>query len=149
MAENQMMTETLAYTQSGHLDEALLDPATKALNAGKLIGRWANTDPATRGIREITIAGDGDRFSVKVVGAGADGPIPWPSGAVQALANLEEEAGQRTVAFSVIFDLGFMKAETYLRVNKGVLVIVLFNTFHDGSGRSSYVTREFFFRLEN
>ena len=41
-----------------------------------------------------------------------------------------------------------MKAETYLRVNKGVLVIVLFNSFRDQSGRSDYVTREFFYRAE-
>jgi hypothetical protein len=46
------------------------------------------------------------------------------------------------------FDLGFMSAETYLRVNKGVLVIVLFVTFHDDSGRSNYLNREFFYRRD-
>jgi hypothetical protein len=64
------------------------------------------------------------------------------------LANLEEEAGQRAVALAADFDLGFMRAETYLRVNKGVLVIVLFVTFRDDSGRSNYLNREFFYRQD-
>jgi hypothetical protein len=65
-----------------------------------------------------------------------------------ALANLEEEAGQRAVSLAADFELGFMRAETYLRVNKGVLVIVLFVTFRDGSGRSNYLNREFFYRQD-
>ena len=61
---------------------------------------------------------------------------------------MEEEAGQRAVALAPVFDHGFMRAETYIRVNKGVLVIVLFNTFTDDSGRSSYINREFFYRQD-
>jgi hypothetical protein len=64
------------------------------------------------------------------------------------LANLEEEAGQRAVALAADYDLGFMSAATYLRANKGVLVIVLFVTFHDDSGRSNYLNREFFYRRD-
>ena len=38
-----------------------------------------------------------------------------------------------------------MEAQTYIRLNKGVLVVVLYLTFLDQSGRSNYVTREFFY----
>jgi hypothetical protein len=89
-----------------------------------------------------------DRFTVSAVGVGATGPIEWPRTQAKALANLEEEAGQRTAALTATFDFGFMRAETQIRVNKGVLVIVLFNTFRDDSGRSSYVNREFFYRRD-
>lgn len=140
------MTQSFEFKQSGHLDPALRDPSVTALNADKLTGRWANTNRETRGISEITVAADGEGFSVSVVGVGEDGPISWPVVKAKALANLEEEAGQRTMALAVDFDLGYMTAETYIRVNKGVLVIVLFNTFRDGSGRSGYVNREFFYR---
>jgi hypothetical protein len=140
------MTQSFEFKQSGHLDPALRDPAAATLNADKLIGRWANTNRETRGIAEITVAEDGEGYSVAVVGVGEDGPIRWPVVKAKALANLEEEAGQRTMALAADFDFGFMTAETYIRVNKGVLVIVLFNTFRDGSGRSSYVNREFFHR---
>jgi len=145
---SSIVTETFAFKQSGDLDPALSDPETKKLSAGKLIGRWANTNPDTRGIAAIVIERNDDHFAVRVQGTGADSLIDWPSSRTRALANLEEEAGQRAVALSADFELGFMRAETYLRVNKGVLVIVLFVTFADDSGRSNYLNREFFYRQD-
>src|SRR5262245_34618049 len=140
------MVETFQFKQSGDLDPALSDPAAANLSGDKLIGQWINTDPGTRGIASILIEREGDGFRVDIKGVGLNGLIDWPSTRARTLANLEEEAGQRAVALSADFDLGFMKAETYLRVNKGVLVIVLFVTFHDDSGRSNYLNREFFYR---
>lgn len=142
------MTETFEFKQSGDLDPALSDPATRKLSADKLIGRWVNTDPDTRGIASIVIERNGEDFSVSVSGKGTNGLIDWPRTRATALANLEEEAGQRAVALAADFDLRFMRAETYLRVNKGVLVIVLFVTFQDNSGRSNYLNREFFYRRD-
>ena len=140
------MTQTFGFKQSGHLDPALSDPATRMLNADKLTGRWVNTSPETQGLAEILIEQDGERFSVSALGVGEDGPIAWPRTNATALANLEEEAGQRAFALTASFDFGFMTAETYLRVNKGVLVIVVYHTFRDDSLRSNYVNREFFYR---
>lgn len=142
------MAQPFEFKQSGHLNPELTDPAARTLNADKLTGRWANTNRDTQGIAEITIEWDGARFGVSVVGVGADGPLVWPETEASVLANLEEEAGQRAVALAANFDFGFMTAETYLRVNKGVLVIVLFNTFRDQSGRSNYLNREFFHRRD-
>jgi len=142
------VTETIQFKQSGDLDPALLDPATRELSADRLIGRWVNTDKDTRGIASIVIERNDEQFTVRVWGVGAEGPIEWPTTRATALANLEEEAGQRAVALAADFDLRFMRAETYLRVNKGVLVIVLFVTFQDNSGRSNYLNREFFYRRD-
>ncbi|MEW6208400.1 MAG: hypothetical protein AB1631_08530 [Acidobacteriota bacterium] len=138
----------MEFKQSGHLDPALTDPATRTLNADKLIGRWLNTNPQTEGLIEILIERDGEHFFVSALAAGENRPIRWPRTGATALANLEEEAGQRALALAVDFDFGFMKAETYLRVNKGVLVIVAYHTFLDGSRRSNYVNREFFHRRD-
>ena len=140
------MTHTVQFKQSGDLVPSLLDPAIGTTGAATLIGEWLNTDSDTRGIVAIVIEQHEGSLSVGLRGAGVDGPIEWPKSRATPLANLEEEAGQRALALSAEFDLGFMKAETYLRINKGVLVIVLFVTFHDGSGRSNYVNREFFYR---
>ena len=137
---------SLEFRQNGHLDSALLDPATTA-RAEKLTGRWMNTNPETKGIVSCEIRRDGDEFTIDLAGAGQDGPIAWPMARTKALGNLEEEAGQRTIALAATFDFGFMKSEIYIRVNKGVLVIVLFNKFQDDSGRSNYLNREFFYRV--
>jgi hypothetical protein len=136
----------MEFKLSGQLDPALSDPATRTLQADKLIGRWLNTNPETQGVAEIIIERAGESFFVDVLGVGEDGLIAWPRTEATALANLEEEAGQRALALAVDFDFGFMRAETYLRVNKGVLVIVAYYIFLDDSRRSNYVNREFFYR---
>ena len=142
------VTQNLEFKQIRDLDQALIDADVSKMGADRLLGRWMNTDRQTRGLREITIEQTGAELSVTAAGAGANGPIEWLAQSVRPLANLEEEAGQRGIALAADFDFGFMRAETYLRVNKGVLVIVLFNSFRDQSGRSDYVTREFFYRAE-
>jgi hypothetical protein len=136
----------MEFKQSGHLDPALTDPATRTLRTDKLTGRWLNTNPDTQGIAECVIEQHDQFFNIAISGVGPDGPIAWPTCRTKALANLEEEAGQRAFALSATFDFPFMTAETYIRVNKGVLVIVLFASFRDGSKRSDYVNREFFYR---
>jgi hypothetical protein len=142
------MSQHIDFKQSGHLNAALYDPATKTLSIDSLTGRWVNTNRQTQGIAECSIAQEDDKFSVSGVAVGADDPIIWPATEARVFANLEEEAGQRALALAVTFDFGFWRADAYLRVNKGVLVIVLFNTFQDKTGRSNYVTREFFYRPE-
>lgn len=142
------MTQSLEFKQSGHLNPELSDPSAGTLGADKVTGRWLNTNRQTQGIAECTIEKDGDLFNVSIVGVGADGPISWPIARTKALANLEEEAGQRAFALAPVFDFGFMTTETYIRVNKGVLVIVVFNSFQDDSGRSNYVNREFFYHQD-
>lgn len=140
------MTQSFEFKQSGHLNPALFDQATRSLNSDKLTGHWVNTNRETKGIAELVIEKDGDQFNINIVGVEADGRIPRPTSKARALANLEEEAGQRTMALRAIFDFGCSKAEAYIRVNKGVLVIVLFTTFCDNSGRTNFVNREFFYR---
>jgi hypothetical protein len=134
------------FKQKSHLHPDLLDPAAANLNPEKLLGRWINTNWETRGIAECTVARDGDGISVDITAVGEDGPVHWPTARATPLANLEEEAGQRTMAMTASFDLGFMRVDTHLRINKGVFVIVLFVTFLDGSGRANYLNREFFYR---
>lgn len=115
-------------------------------NPASVLGRWLNTNRETRGIAECVVAQDGGGITVSITEAGNKEPVRWPVARATVLANLEEEAGQRTIALLAKFNLGFMTADTHIRVNKGVLVIVLYATFHDDSGRSNYLNREFFYR---
>jgi len=117
-------------------------------NPASLLGRWLNTNHDTRGISECVVAQDGEDITVRITAVGEKQPVHWPIARTTVLANLEEEAGQRTVALLAKFDLGYMTADTHVRVNKGVLVVVLYVTFHDGSGRSNYLNREFFYRAD-
>ena len=142
------MIEELQYKQNSHIDPALSDPATRDLPTDKLLGHWVNTNRETRGIASCTIERQGDHFTIHLVGVGPDAPIDWPTATAKVFANLEEEAGQRTIALQADFEFSFMTAETYIRLNRGVLVIVLYITFRDSSGRSNYVNREFFYQQD-
>jgi hypothetical protein len=142
------MMQPSEFKQSSHLDPSLSDPATKILQAEKLLGRWVNTNRETRGIAECIVEQKGESINVSVIGVGEEGPINWPTVRAKPFANLEEEAGQRTTALAATFDFGFMRVETHIRTNKGVLVIVLFVIFQDDSGRSNYLNREFFYRQD-
>jgi hypothetical protein len=117
-------------------------------NPASLSGCWLNTNRDTRGISECVVTQDGEGITVSITAVGDKEPVRWPIARAKVLANLEEEAGQRTIALLAKFDLGYMTADTHVRVNKGVLVIVLYFTFHDESGRSNYLTREFFYRAD-
>lgn len=117
----------------------------KTGNVASVLGRWLNTNRHTPTIAECTVAQDKDGITVQVVGADKE---PWPVARPTILANLEEEAGQRSVALMVKFDLGDMMLDTHMRVNKGVFVIVVYATFTDGSGRSNHLYREFFYPSE-
>lgn len=134
------------FKQLSHLDRALTSPASRTLRANDLTGTWVNTNHETKGIAECRIERQAERFLISLVGMGAKDVIEWPRVEGKLLANLDEEGGQRAVAVTAIFEFSFMKAETYIRLNRGVLVIVFYNTFLDSSGRSNYVTREFFNR---
>ena len=113
-------------------------------NPASVLGRWLNTNRDSQGIAECVVSQEKDGITVRITGAGDK--ESWPIAKATVLANLEEEAGQRTIALLADFNLGFMTVETHIRVNKGVLVIVLYSTFQDDSGRSNYLTREFFYR---
>ncbi|HEY3040355.1 MAG TPA: hypothetical protein VGJ66_16580 [Pyrinomonadaceae bacterium] len=136
----------LEFKQISHLDSVLTNPATRTLRANDLLGRWLNTNRETTGIAECNIERQGERFMISLVGVGSKGPIEWPRVEGKLLANLDEEGGQRAVAVSATFEFSFMKSETYIRLNRGVLVVVFYNTFLDNSSRANYVTREFFSR---
>ena len=117
-------------------------------NPASLLGRWLNTNRDTRGIAECVIAQNGDDITVSITTFGDNEPVRWPIARATVLANLEEEAGQRTVALLAKYELDDRIVDTHVRVNKGVLVIVLYVTFNDHSGRSNYLNREFFYRAD-
>ena len=136
----------IEFKQLSHLDSVLTDPAARTLHANDLTGAWVNTNRETKGIAECRIEPQGDHFVISLVGVGAKDPIVWPQAEGELLANLDEEGGQQAVAVTASVKFSFMLAETYIRLNRGVLVIVFYIRFLDNSGRSNYVTREFFSR---
>jgi hypothetical protein len=53
------------------------------------------------------------------------------------------------LVFFAVYDFDFMRMFLAANMNKGLLIIASYNTFRDGSGRSNYFSREFFYRAED
>ena len=111
----------------------------------RLLGHWHNTHHGSLGIPEIALERRGERVTVRVWGAGAYGLVDWGEAPGELFTCIEED-GVRSAAALARYDFGFMACELQIRQNKGILAVTTFNRFRDGSGRSSYVTRELFYR---
>lgn len=132
----------VAGESCGHDDELGRGPgAVDAL----LLGHWHNTHHGTRRIPEIALERRGEGVGVRVWGATAQGLVDWGETRGELFTCVEED-GVRSAAALARYDFGFMECELQIRQNKGILAVTTFNCFRDESGRSSYVTRELFYR---
>ena len=121
----------------------LAKPAS--VDTAPLLGRWRNSDPAARGLVEITIEDDAGGLAVRALGSGEEGLVDWGPARTSVFACLDE-AGKASLSLLATWDFGFLETHLQLRLPAGVLASAGFNVFKDGSGRPSYVTREFFYR---
>jgi hypothetical protein len=128
-----------------------------------LLYTWRNTDASTEGISEISCSQGDGRVLVHVVGVGPDGPIDWGETAATLYTDISATGGGRASGcgtphhadisatdtgpgFLAVYDHGFMRVQLSARINLGLLVVAMFNEFHDGSGRADYFHREIFVR---
>ena len=115
------------------------------LDPGPLLGSWKNTQPEPRGMAEIVLARHDGGLAVRVFGAGpAGGRIDW--GEIPGAVFAHDAGSRHAMAFSAAYDFGFLYVELQANVKQGVLVVASFNQFRDDSRRSSYFTRELFYR---
>jgi hypothetical protein len=130
---------TTIFGRLGHL----AGPAP--VDTAPLLGRWRNADLAARGLVEITIEDDAGDLAVRATGSGEEGPVDWGPARTGVFACLDE-AGKASLSLLATWDFGFLETHLQLRLPAGALASAGFNVFKDGSGRPSYVTREFFYR---
>lgn len=124
-------------TVFGHLAK----PAS--VDTAPLLGRWCNSDPAARGLVEITVEDDAGDLAVRALGSGEEGPVDWGPARTGVFACLDE-AGKASLSLLATWDFGFLETQLQLRVPAGALASAGFNVFKDG--RPNYFTREFFYR---
>jgi hypothetical protein len=117
---------------------------TALVDLGELTGLWKNTKRATRVVRELTLTKNGDAYELNAVGAGA--PRDW--GKVVVIPHAGSVDTHDPAGFLAVYEFDFMQMFLAGNMNKGLLIIASYNTFRDGSGRSNYFSREFFYRAD-
>lgn len=108
------------------------------------LGDWLSTNSDTRGIARLTIAGDDDGLNIHGFGACPPSFSDWSETRGRVFA--DGVTSKKGLAFSALYDFGFKETYLQAKVKKGVLVVANLNRFTDGSNRSNYFSREFFYR---
>jgi hypothetical protein len=111
-----------------------------------LLGTWFNTNTATRGIAKAVLAGKENGIVLRIFAAGSQQMVDWGETAASIFA--ADALGTEAMAFSAVYEFGFMETQLQGHVRQGVLIIAKFDRFKDDSGRSNYFSKEFFYRTE-
>lgn len=115
------------------------------MTATQLVGHWRNTDAHSEGIAEVRVAPDPAGIRVGLRVRTREGEREWPSTACELFECIEEDHTPGAAALGVLA-LDGLEVELQLRINKGILCVMTWTRFLDGS-RRDYVVRELFARV--
>jgi hypothetical protein len=127
-----------------YLDTEEMGDAGGRLDPAPLLGTWLNTNSASRGLVTIILTSHASALTVHAFGA--DDPSPRDWGEVPGAIYAKSVDSPEGMAFSALYDFGFMATHLQANVKQGVLVIASFTYFKDGSGRAPYFSREFYYQ---
>src|ERR1700686_196303 len=113
-----------------------------AVDPAPLVGTWVSFDAATRGIVRVVVASRAGRLAVRAFGAGSPAPHDWGEVAGDAFAGGVDAVA--AVGFTARYRFGFVDTLLAAYLNRRLLVVDTYNVFGDGSGRSSYFSRDHF-----
>jgi hypothetical protein len=122
-----------------------LDAATSPLaDLSMLTGTWRNTSERSTGIVQITAEAVEGILYVRFFGSENGALIDWGPAPATVFFDRNDEGMEQP--FTARWEPRFMTviAQGFLR--QGVLVILTFTRFQDGSSRSNYFSKEFFTR---
>ncbi len=134
--------QSLKYMRAD--DELKAEALGGVVDSSPLVGTWINTDKATGGIVKLILSKEGDSFFVQAFGACSPAPCDW--GKVEGAVYSSGVDSQEGMAFTASYDFGFMETSLAVYLKSGILVLDSFNTFKDGSHRSDYFSREFYYQ---
>jgi len=118
-----------------------LNHRSGTVDLSPLLGSWRNTYRRSKGIHRVVLAREGERYMLHGWGIGCD--VDW--GQVPVIPHAINVASGEPAGFLARYDFGFSELALAANEAKGLLIIASYSTFRDGSARSNYFTREFFY----
>jgi hypothetical protein len=129
------------------------------IDSSPLVGTWVCFDAATRGLVRVVVTVRGGRLAVRAFGASSPAPQDWGEavgdafaggvdrvGGVGGVVGVDGVGGAAAVAFTARYRFGFVDALLAAYLNRRLLVVDCYSVFGDGSGRSSYFSRDHFYQ---
>jgi hypothetical protein len=121
-------------------------PVAHPSPAWTFAGLWRNTNSERSAIDSVSFVAAGAGRTMRVLARDATGTQDW--GTADAETYVEVGAASDPARIKALYDLGGMEVLLHGWVKQGVLVLALFRRFKDGSDRSNYFDREFFYRTD-
>lgn len=118
--------------------------AGKPLQIAPMCADWLNADRGAPGMLGVTLTEKEGGLWVRGLGLAKPVGYGWPR--VRTPSFAPDPASRQAWGYLVDYDFGFMRTIVAGYYKTSVLVATTYNTFHDGSGRAPYWTREFFHR---
>ncbi|MEA2327162.1 MAG: hypothetical protein QOE68_2121 [Thermoanaerobaculia bacterium] len=109
------------------------------IDPSPLLGQWINYDTSSRSIAGLTIAQRGEIVILRITGAP---DVDWGETSIDPYSLTT--AGGEAAAFRAGYDFKFARIAILAYLNKRLLVVDAYTTFHDDSGRSNYFARDHF-----
>lgn len=119
---------------------------TAPATASAFVGTWRNTNSESSGIASVSFATTSAGATMHILGSEAGGERDWGTTPVDIYT--ESGVSHEPARIKANYDLGFQDVLLHGWVKQGILVFALFRRFTDGSGRSNYFDREFFYRVD-
>jgi hypothetical protein len=116
----------------------------KPLQISPMCGDWLNADRGVPGMLGVTLTEQEGSLWVRGLGLAKPVGYAWPR--VRTPSFAPDPASNQAWGYLVDYDFGFMRTIIAGYYKTSVLVATTYNTFHDGSERTPYWTREFFHR---
>ena len=116
----------------------------EGLSFDRFIGAWQHTDPDPQVLSSVSVTHSGNALSLECFGAGLIVPPSIPAVPINTTF-AAGPASQDGMSFFAEVDFGFMISRLQGNVNLGLLVLAGFHDFKDGSARSNFFSREFYY----
>ena len=136
--------ESKKYFRAGDGAELANDGADRTIDLAPFVGTWVNTRRDTQGFVKLSVSSRDGKLLVRAFGASAPELCDW--GEVEACGFSDRVDSRKGAGFSASYDTGSIEVAFQANMNLGLLVLLTFNRFKDGSGRANYICREFFHR---
>jgi len=130
---------------------AMVEPHSVAVTSphadlSMLVGSWWNTNRQSTGIVRVVFEAVGGDLWIRAFGCVDGRTADWGSARATIFFERNDEGMEQP--FVVRWEHGFMTAAAHGFLRQGVLVLLTFTAFAGGDPRSSYFSKEFFFRGE-
>ncbi len=136
--------ETGKYFRAGDRAELANDGVDRTIDLAPFVGTWVNTMRDTQSFVKLIVSDRDGKLFVQAFAAAAPELCDW--GAVEAQVFADRVDSRKGAGFSAHYDTGSIDVAFQVNMNLGLLVLLTFNRFKDGSSRANYINREFFHR---